>query len=640
MSKYSATIYVANKTGGEAYMQMSHMSKGKKATTGAWLVADGENAGPMYIDFDTTEDDYWYCSATVLDGYFAGIYASPGSLMTPTMKCDLSVSDSVNDVYNVFTEAKFTVNVVANVTNSKVSKKGNYAPLTNIFVLMLENHSFDHLFGFAPIAGLSRLIGDETNTVYSLLGPPVTYTVSTPAVDPMPVGPGHEFMDTVEQLGGQLGPREDYTQGTYPKIKNTGFAASYNEGGAAPDQVAYVMACCDAPTQIPVLFELAQNFAICDQWYSSMPGPTWPNRLFAMGASSVGLDDSPTNSQVFKWETISGLKYPNGSIFDRITDLTQNSDRWRIYADTQNQFNPDGVDYASGQFPIAGALDGIKLWDIESFWTFEEDVQGVYPYQFTWIEPNYGDASGDFSGGSSQHPTDSLTAGECLIAATYNALRSSALWPTSVLIVTYDEHGGFYDHEKPYIATPPGDNPDPSLSTNNFDFTQLGVRVPAVVISPRVKKGAIGHDEYSHASIVKMVLTHLGLGNLTATDLAANDPQDLLVLGEPRTDSPPYIKPPKAPKKPKTTDVAAVRPPDLRPLPDKGNIIGFLHIALKAEADMSDGSEASKRAILEKFKATVHTYEDARAYFERIAAEVEVRRSAQRASTAAASSGD
>jgi phospholipase C len=89
---------------------------------------------------------------------------------------------------------------------------------------------------------------------------------------------------------------------------------------------------------------------------------------------------------------------------------------------------------------------------------FATDVSDPnYPAQFTWIEPNYGHVASDYIGGSSQHPLDGVTGGEALIRATYEAIRNSPLWESSMLIITWDEHGGFFDHAPPPPATPPGD---------------------------------------------------------------------------------------------------------------------------------------------------------------------------------------
>lgn len=157
-----------------------------------------------------------------------------------------------------------------------------------------------------------------------------------------------------------------------------------------------------------------------------------------------------------------------------------------------------------------------------------------------FIEPDYGNVlpltSEDFTCGNSQHPIDDVTAGERLIKDTYEAIRNSKLWETSMLIVTWDEHGGFYDHVRPGPAVPPGDGVSTSGNVRHgFGFDQLGVRVPAVVVSPLVPRNTIDHTVYDHSSIPATLERNFGLEPLTARDAAANDVVHLLSLTTPRT---------------------------------------------------------------------------------------------------------
>jgi phospholipase C len=135
----------------------------------------------------------------------------------------------------------------------------------------------------------------------------------------MPTDPGHEFTDVVEQLAG---PGATYPPfGKYPQINNSGFASNYatakTEGPTPPAaDIGDIVKCFDTPSQLPVLQYLASQFVVCDQWFSSLPGPTWPNRFFLHGASSNGLDHSPTKEEMAERESVKGFRYPNGSIFD------------------------------------------------------------------------------------------------------------------------------------------------------------------------------------------------------------------------------------------------------------------------------------------------------------------------------------
>jgi phospholipase C len=135
-----------------------------------------------------------------------------------------------------------------------------------------------------------------------------------PAGYTTPLDPGHEFPQVLEQL---CGPGATYPAGgAYPPIVNSGFVASYAAGGGQADPGEIMR--CFGPSQLPVLNALAREFAVCDRWYAPMPGPTWPNRFFAHAASSAGLDHSPTTAEIILWESLAGLSFNHGTIFDRM----------------------------------------------------------------------------------------------------------------------------------------------------------------------------------------------------------------------------------------------------------------------------------------------------------------------------------
>jgi phospholipase C len=386
------------------------------------------------------------------------------------------------------------------------------------------------------------------------------------------------------------------------------------------------MACCE-PDQIPALYTLAVDFAICDNWFSSMPGPTWPNRLFAMGASSAGLDDSPSDKRIL-WFQVDGVDYPNGSIFDRLTKFGW---KYRLYSDYNNVFaaNP-ASESEGGGLSIVQALSGIDANDLNPIENLANDLKGSYPYYFTFIEPNYGDVTGDtYSGGSSQHAMDSLAAGDAMVASVYQAIRNSPLWETSLLIITYDEHGGFYDHVAPIAAKPPGDGDGPgsSLNTHGFDFSRYGVRVPAVIVSPLIPKGTVDHTEYDHTSILRTLENFLNLAPLTQRDGVANSVARNLTEPTARTDCPTTIGSTVPAPAPAPTEMVS-RPSDDDPLPEKGNVIGFLHIAAKTDWELSGKNEAAKTLFQAKLQA-IKTKGQARAYFGEVMAKLKTARAAK-----------
>lgn len=410
---------------------------------------------------------------------------------------------------------------------------------------MLENRAFDHMLGFAEITGTDAVTG-TTTAVEGLVGvrgantDPETGEVvvtSAPAdvlVDRADGDPAHEFADVVEQLCGH-GAAYDPSAG-YPAVDNSGFVASYRaRGSARPRNIMR----CFAPEQLPVLTTLAREFAVCDRWFSSMPGPTWPNRLFVHAASSGGLDDSPS-----EWDTASrylfdGYHFDNGTVFDR---LDANGIDWEVVA--------------GDEFPQVLALRGMirnvirgRLADVDGFGRRLMDP-GYQP-RYVFIEPDYGDVlvgARDFRGGNSQHPLADITDGERLIKTVYEAIRNSPHWEHSVLIITYDEHGGFYDHVPPPPAAPPEDRiVFPHNVHHGFAFDQLGVRVPAVVVSPLIPRGTVDHTTYDHTSLLATVEHLFGLDPLTRRDAEANHLLHLFALPEPRRDAPTVLPDPASP---------------------------------------------------------------------------------------------
>ena len=194
------------------------------------------------------------------------------------------------------------------------------APIEHLFVLMLENRSFDHMLGSSGIPGINIPPAGTSNSWNG-----TSYPVGTSPVDPMKVDPKHEFPDVVEQL---CGHGETYPYGgPYPHINNSGFAANFatSAGSTSPGDVMQEF----TPDCLPVLNALAREFAVCDAWHCSLPGPTWPNRFFALGGSSAQLDHSPTTAETTLWEAVDGFKYQNGSVF-QVSGLN-----WKIYAGNQ-----------------------------------------------------------------------------------------------------------------------------------------------------------------------------------------------------------------------------------------------------------------------------------------------------------------
>lgn len=480
--------------------------------------------------------------------------------------------------------------------------------IRHVFVLMLENRSFDHLLGFSGIKGtdavsglptpVNGLTGAETNSYQG-----VTSTVSQPADYAMVVDPGHDFLDVLCQL---CGPAATYTPGgSYPPIDCSGFIASYAVACAKANQqrpVAEILKCY-SPDQVPVLNALAGEFAICDQWHASMPGPTWPNRMFVHAASSGGLDHSPTTAEIALWEMAAGFAFPNGDIFDR---LSAKGLQRRLYA--------------GDNFPMMAALKGIRLDDIRQYSHFAADLQAPFPYSYVFIEPSYC-LLNDYKGSTSEHPLDDIRLGEGLIKSTYEAIRNSPVWNNSALIITWDEHGGFYDHAIPGEAVDPGDT-TPTDKNNKYGFTfqQYGPRVPAVIISPWIPKNIVDHRLYDHSSVPATLEQLFGMEPLTARDKAANTLLPLFSLDAPRTDTPATLPSPAegmvsmAVSPAENYSQAPSRPDD--PV-NEGNLPVVIGAAMRQDLELSPPAERDK--IMAKV-AALKTRSDAAAYLAEVSA--------------------
>jgi phospholipase C len=403
--------------------------------------------------------------------------------------------------------------------------------IEHVFVLMLENRSFDHMLGFAGLAGIDAGRGGPTHeiglngTESNRLTSGETLAVSTAAPFALSIDPGHEFDDVLEQLCGAGAVFPD-PQGKYPPVTNSGFASrlasqiARTRSGSSP---ALAMSCF-GPRQLPVLTTLASEFALCDHWFSSLPGPTWPNRFFVHAASSGGLDSSPDLGRSLS-VLLAGYRFAGGTLFDR---LDRAGLKWSVVE--------------GDAFPQVLAVGGMVEQALEGrFVRFPDFLRRLddpdFSDAYVFIEPNYGHVLEDgrnFKCGNSQHPLDDVTRGETLIKDVYEAIRTSPHWPTSLLVVTYDEHGGFYDHVPPPPATPPGDGIGGRFG---FGFDQLGVRVPAVIVSPLIPRGLIDHSVYDHSSVPATVEGLFGLMPLTSRDAAANR-FDHLLSESPRTDAP------------------------------------------------------------------------------------------------------
>ena len=391
--------------------------------------------------------------------------------------------------------------------------------IRHIVVLMLENQSFDRLLGFVrlddPSQQIDGLRGDETQPVVP--GDPArTMRLPrglAPALHVTDPNPGHQFEDIAIQVFG----REHVPDPPTPTMD--GFLANYagqTDSDGKPigmDRAAAGLAGLD-PSLVPVISTLARSFVVCDRWFSSVPGPTWPNRFFVHAATSNGYVDSPTDLQ--QLTAFLGRRFRLRTIFENLTTAGRT---WTVYFGDHAQ-----------AFGIS-SLHRYADTNFRRLETFAADVAADALPSYSFLEPPYMDAPGNPA--ADQHPPHHLLDGERLIAQVYDTLRGTeTVWRKSLLVLLYDEHGGFFDHVPPPAAIPP----DQAAATGDkFKFDRLGVRVPALLVSPWVRKGWVDHQVYDHTSLLATVKNAFGLPEFLARrDAQANVLSDAGFLAAPR----------------------------------------------------------------------------------------------------------
>ncbi|MEP6755965.1 MAG: alkaline phosphatase family protein [Chthonomonadales bacterium] len=341
--------------------------------------------------------------------------------------------------------------------------------IKHIIVLMLENRSFDHMLGHSGLPGTEPLTGtSRTNNDDD--GEPVSATPDADYSGDFDPDPGHDFSDVNLQLFGT------HTPSPGQPVDMSGFVRSYAEkcGGNVPQSRRIMKGF--ARSRIPALVTLAENFALCNRWFSSVPGPTLPNRLFAhCGTSGGRLDMSP--------EYFSGFR----TVYEVL-------DRSGVSAAVYS-----GGWSSTATFSFLLKNQGSCFATLEDFYSdCDGDESDIPPYCF--LEPRYssGFVNGSFLPQNDQHPDSDVRQGDKLVYNVYKAIRKNRkLWESSILVITYDEHGGMYDHVAPGPITSPDGKTD-----LGFDFTRLGVRVPAVIVSPYISPSTVSSLLFDHTSLI------------------------------------------------------------------------------------------------------------------------------------------
>jgi phospholipase C len=384
---------------------------------------------------------------------------------------------------------------------------------------MMENRSFDHMLGtlHAADARINGLAGNETNP--DTTNEPAQVAPQAEFQSQLDPDPDHSFPAVQKQLFfGTSGP---------PAVAAMqGFVQSYWDQQHNVEHSHKIMYCF-APGKLPVLHTLAQSYAVFNGWFSSIPGPTVCNRAFAHYGTSFGQ----VNLDIFY------VKDASESIYERMLAAGRTT---KLYYFDPSSSTQEVVNLLKNQPQIFG-----------TYQQFLEDCKNNALPDYSFVEPNYSDHPGDDGGellASDQHPDHDVQAGEVFIASIYDAIRQNPdLWQSTALLITYDEHGGIYDHVPPPACIPDGFHA-PLADTNNmpFAFDRLGVRVPSILVSPWIAKGTVvpGPEDpangrvFEHASIPATITQHFigNYDNRTPREKAAQTFLDLLT-DEMRPDS-------------------------------------------------------------------------------------------------------
>ncbi len=359
----------------------------------------------------------------------------------------------------------------------------NLSHIDHIVVLMMENRSFDHMLGYLALEGgrtdVDGLSDAMTNEHAGHAFP--VYHLPRGAVATKPLDPDHSGGSVAKQING--GKMDGFVSAYAETL------ASRGEPGVDPGPImGYYNA-----DDLPAYDHLAAEFTICDRWHSSVPGATWPNRLYALTGGADGTRDDKKGPPMYDRHS-----------FARHLDAA--GVPWRWYSYSPGTLRCADSEYLVGHHDRFHFVDKVKLnWlakldeavtiDEHSSSFLEDAVTGNLA-AVSWLDPNFYDLNLVGSPSNDDHPPSDVFEGQELVFRVYNALATGPKWEKTLLIVVYDEHGGFHDHVTPPEA--PDDDP--------AKFGHYGVRVPALIASPWVARGVVSHTLFDHTSIIKTIM--------------------------------------------------------------------------------------------------------------------------------------
>jgi phospholipase C len=375
--------------------------------------------------------------------------------------------------------------------------------IDHIVVVMQENHSFDNYLG---------MLGRGDGLTLDRRGRPKN-------TNPDPTG-GYvrSFHETDTSQAGHVTQSWDASHLQYANGRNDGFIGPESSSDWS---MAYYTG-----EEIPFYYSLARTFPLCDRYFCSVLAQTYPNRRFLLSGTAFGLIATDTSS-------ITGIP-PNGTIFDR---LDAHGISWASYATN-----------VSTLYVISDIVkkNPSRIKTIDQFHT--DAKSGSLP-AVSYVDPN-------ILTGTEENPQD-LSLGEYFVSTVVGSLLNSPAWERTMLVWTYDEHGGYYDHVPPPPAIPPDDIPPVLSATNQHGaYDRYGFRVPTVVVSPYSKRDFVSHTVYDHTSVLKTIERKWNLPAMSYRDANANDLLDCLDLHTRAFREPPTLAGPGNP-----TGVSTATPP-------------------------------------------------------------------------------
>ena len=445
--------------------------------------------------------------------------------------------------------------------------------IKHVVIVMLENHAFDNMAGLIP--GVNGPSAKECNIMDG-----VSYCNNDRGAWSDP-DPDHSVPATAWQIYGENGltPANEHNPSA---VTMSGFVSNYAHVEGGNSTIGGNIMASLTPAHVPIISTLASSFAIFDAYHASVPGPTFPNRLFALSGTSHGYGDNDDVMTVLGW--------PQRSIFGALSATPGLVDPWRVYFT---------------DVPSALLLDDARnLTDLHRYKfldTWATDCANGDLASVSWVEPGFIDIPGQPA--SDEHPAHDVRDGERFLKAIYEPLRASPLWDETLLLITYDEHGGFWDHVPPPVVGVPSPDGRPCVDCGGtpFNFTRLGVRVPMIAVSAYTPAGTVisapPSNAFDHGSIAATLQAIFPSfpGPLTARDAWSAPLTAALSLSDPRTDAPTTL--PAVPAGPSPALVGVPR--DGRgPVNDLQRSLLLLVAGAAAEASGADTSTAAILAEL------------------------------------------